>query len=417
MASKTEVSKTQTRHAWSAVMSCCVMFVIWTGVCWNTATLYADPIIGDWGIQRAEFMVTVTLISLGNALMSLLAYGTLVEKLGIRRLILAGGGLSIVAMAVFALAQNTMMLYVAGFLLGVGLSPLNINTANVVVGSWFKKRTATLVGVVQTCGSVSGIVFATVMSLAIANLGWRLSYWVTFAAVVVGTIVCYALYKGDPAELGETPMYVDEAQAEGPAAARAGETGATFKEMFRTPRFYLLTIGYLLVGVVGYSILGSLALMSVDFGYGSLAGTVLSTALFASAIAMTVVGMLTDKLGSSWAVAVCFACIIGSMLILHAEAVSLPMLYVAAALAGVAYDAALMPVGASVHEAFGEVEYGKKLGFIAAFDYIGISFGATILSVFYDMEGSYDTGLLVFVGLAVAAMALVFIGTRRGAKK
>ncbi len=407
-------SNSSARHAWSAVISCCVMFVVWSGVCWNTATLYADPIIGEWGIQRSEFMVVVTLISLGNALVSLTAYGKLVEIFGIRNLILGGGILSVVAMAIFAMAQNCMMLYIAGLLLGIGLSPLSSNTANVVVGSWFKKKTNALVGVVQTCGSLSGIVFAALMTAFISGMGWRMSYWLTMGIVIAGTVACYVLYKGDPEELGEHPMYSQSPDISVCHDSRLKvDVGTSFAGMFRMPRFYCLVAGYLIVGIVGFAILGSLALMASDFGFDGMSGTTVSIAMLTSAVSMPAMGVFIDKMGSRWAIAICMACIVAAMLILNSGAVSLPMLCAAAALTGIAYDATLVPIGASVREAFGERDYGKKLGFIGAFDYAGVAFGATMLSLFYDANGNYFLGLAVFIALALAGSALVFLGIGR----
>lgn len=404
-------SNASARHAWSAVVSCCVMFVVWSGICWNTATLYADPIIGEWGIQRSEFMVVLTLISLGNAIVSLVAYGKLVEMFGIRRLFLAGGALSVAAMAIFALAQNSMMLYVAALLLGIGYSPFGSNTANLVVGKWFKKNNNTLIGIVQTCGSVAGIVFAAVMTVLISGLGWRISYWFTAGAVVVGTVVCYLLYRGDPSELGERPLYGESPDISVIHDSRNKvDLGVSFGEMFKVSRLYCLVVGYLLVGIVGYAVLGSLALMASDFGYASASGIVVSTSLLTSAVAMVPMGKLIDKVGSCKVIALCIACVVASMAILGSGSVSLPMLFAAAALSGIAYDATNIPIGASVREAFGERDYGKKLGFIGAFDYAGVAFGATILACFYDAFGNYQIGLMVFTVMAAVGMALVFVG-------
>ncbi len=410
-------SKVSARHAWSAVVSCCVMFVVWSGVCWNTATLYADPIIGEWGIERSQFMVSLTLISLGNALVSLLAYGKLVDKFGIRKLIVAGGVLSVIAIAMFASAQNCTMLYIAGLLLGIGYAPFGSNTANVVVGSWFKKKNNTLVGVVQTCGSVAGIVFAVLMTSLISELGWRMSYWATMGVVILGTVICYLLYKGDPQELGDTPMYSSSPNISMCYdSGRKINLGTSFGDMFRTPRFYCLIAGYLLVGIVGYAVLGSLALMASDFGYSNMAGMVVSIAMFSSAATMIAMGYLIDKIGSRWVVAMCIGCVVVAMVILLSGSVSSFMLCVSAVLVGIAYDATLIPIGASVREAFGERDYEKKLGFIGAFDYAGVAFGATILSLFYDANGNYQLGLIVFVGLALAGFALVFAGIGRQSK-
>ena len=58
-------------HARSALVASCLMLCMWVGLWWNCVTLYADPIIGEWGISRTQFMLVATIMALTNAVVQM----------------------------------------------------------------------------------------------------------------------------------------------------------------------------------------------------------------------------------------------------------------------------------------------------------------------------------------------------------
>ena len=72
-----------------------------------------------------------------------------------------------------------------------------------------------------------------------------------------------------------------------------------------------------------------------------------------------------------------------------------------------------MPMGVSIREAFGRKEFSKKMGTVTSFCLFGFAFGPTILNAFYDIAGTYQTGLMAMIATAVATIVLLFIATRR----
>ena len=405
------MEKNGKRYAMMALAAMCVMYISVTGVAWNTITLFAESIVSEWKITATQFMFAVTILACTNALMSIFCYGFLETKLGIRRLMLFGGLLAAAAMTMIALAHSLPVLYVAAFLFGVGISPLNSNTNLIAINAWFKSRVGTYVGIPTTCGSVTGIVAATVYGILIARLGWRTTMWITVAILAVATVLMQLLYRGEPEKLGVQPYgkAAGTAAAAGPAEA---ESGVSFLEMLKSPRFYILALGYLLVGITGYGAMGNLALMVPALGYGELTGTVVSVALLGSAVTMVICGSIMDKLGSKWLVTILIALTAAAMLLLQLEHVALPLVYVAAALLGLGYNACLLPAGIAVKEVFGSREYGKKVGILVGLCFVGLSFGPTVMTAVVSRSGGYSSALRIFVGLAVLTVVLVLAGSR-----
>lgn len=406
-------------YAMMALTDICIMNVIFVGVGWNSLSLFAAPVTGEWGITRAAFMLTITLVATCNTIISMFLYGRLVEKIGMKKLIVVGGVLTAAGFAVFGLAQNIAMLYLTGILFGCGCALLNNNAVNAVVQMWFKKNQGTYMSIASTCGSVAGIVAATAVAAMIAGIGWRPALFAISALCLVGMIVCEILYKGDPDSLGATPVGIDEvsdADETGEKSTQVVSEGISYSGMLKTGKFWVLAIVMFIMGIVGYSLLANLPLLVTDYGYGNLSGTMLSVALLASAIFLIPSGRIMDKAGVAVFMAICYVFIVIAMVLMLMGNVSLALAYVISALVGAGYDMCMTGPGIITIEAFGNRDYAKKMGTISAFCYAGVALGPTIMSLFYDLGGSYTAAFIIFIALAIAA-ALIGFAVTRGRKK
>ena len=404
---------TDKQYARRSLIAMCVMLATTTGIAWNTFTLYAEPIVREWGITNTQFMFSLTILAVTNALLSIFAFGPVVSKLGVRKLLLYGGIVLTGAIALLAMSNSLAMLYAAAFLYGVGVTALNANSSVMIINSWYKQRVGTLVSIPTTCGSVMGILAASVYGALIAALNWRIPMWITCGIMLVVTFLIQFLYRGTPEEVGARPMYADEADDTESTATADSENGVSFTEMLRSASFYILVLAYLLIGALGYAAMGNLALIMPALGHGALSGTVISVALLGSAVTMVLCGSLMDRLGSRWLVVILLALISAAMLLLSISVPPLPVIYAAAALLGIGYNICLIPAGIVAKEIFGTRDYGKKVGIFIGACYIGVAFGATILTSLADRMGAYRPALHIFVILAVITMALNLLGTRK----
>jgi MFS family permease len=413
-------NKTSHVHAIMALVSLCIMYIVFTGVVFNTITLYMEPIITDYpDISRTQFMVTITLMGGLNAILTLAAFGPLVTKFGLRKCMAFGAIVIVIALVILANAQNLAMLYIGGVLFGIGITFESNGSTSIGVTTWFAKRSSTMIAICTTAGGVAGIIFAPVVGGWIAGVGWRMSFYIAAIITAVCSIVMIYLYKDSPAKVNETPMFSDapgEAalaeNAETPVAAVA-ETGPSFKGIWKTPQLYLLLVGYFITGVVMYSVMGNMAIFSADHGFDAVTqGTVLSVIFAATAIAMIPFGIIADKFGTKILLAICFVAIIAALAILMQAEIAGFMIYVAAALIGVAYVAVNVPVAISAREGLGTRDFAQKMPIVLGAMLAGVALGNPILQLFYDLGGSYTMGFIVYIVLAVVAAIFMFPGTK-----
>lgn len=409
---------------WKAFSGICVMSLLWSGIEWYCMSLYADPVVTDLGISRTAFMFALSLMAGISATVSLTCFGFIEQRFGVRRLLIAGGILDTLAFLVLGLAQSLPVLYLGAILYGFGTSVTGYNMAATAVNHWFANRRGSMVGVANTVGCVSGIVFSPIIAALIAIAGWRMSFFICFALSAAGVLLVAFLYRGNPEDLGVEPLYSDgqeeagfqETHVSAEEGDGEGRDGTSYSQAIRTSRFWILSLAYFVIGMASYGIMSTMALFAIDFGYSSLQGVAVSVSLVASATLLVPLGAVCDRFGSRWALTICCATAIIAALLLCAESLPAAAVFVASACSGAAYNSTIVPVSVSVREAFGAREYSKKLGFCAGCATVGISAGPTVTSMFFDLTGSYHMALIAFAILC-AAVLLVFHAVARPAAR
>ena len=413
-------NKGSSRYAWMAFAAICVMSMMWTGIQYNCMNLYAAPVVDDLGISRTQFMAVLSIPAVISAAISLFFFGHIERRLGIRRMMLVGGTLNTLAFASWMLMDSLPMLYLGGTLYGLGCGITAYTCISAAVNTWFKQRMGTLVGVANSLGSATGIVFSVLIATLIAAVGWRYSFAVSTAASVVALVVCVTLYRGSPDELGVEAMYADdeegaEADAGGAAPSQDPSHPAwdqTFRQAIRQPRLWWIAFGYLLLGTTTYAVMSTLPLFALDLGYGQMQGQAVSISLIASTAAMVPLGMLCDKAGTKWGLAVTALLVAAAALLFRLPALPWAAVAAGAACSGAAYSACGVTVGVGVKEALGEVDFSKKLGLCSGCMFVGLALAPTLTSLAYDTMGTYELALGAYVVLA-AIMAVVFFACMR----
>ena len=77
------------------------------------------------------------------------------------------------------------------------------------------------------------------------------------------------------------------------------------------------------------------------------------------------------------------------------------------ALAGLALPLETLMIPIYANDLFGDKSFSKVLGIFVSFNQIGYALGAPIINLFYDFTGSYQTSLLICIGLMLAVVTLL----------
>ena len=138
---------TTKKRSMQALIAACLLMFTWTGAGWNSLSVYSVYVVEDLNCTTAQYMSIFTILSIVNAAISLFAYGFIVQKLGIRKMIFIGGMLCTAGFLIFGLAPSIQIMWVAAVVFALGLALININTLNVMCTAWFKKNTTRYTGI------------------------------------------------------------------------------------------------------------------------------------------------------------------------------------------------------------------------------------------------------------------------------
>lgn len=398
------------------------MYVTFTGLVFNTISLYAFWVDADGTVSFASYLNMISLIGVVSAVLTLVAYGPIVGKLGLKKTLGISAVFMVVALLVFSFMTNEIAMYTGGLLFGVGITFLAVSSTGIGVNTWFARNMGKMQGIVTMCGGVAGIVFPLIVAqwIGVDGSGWRTSFQITAAITAVLSIFMFALYTDSPAKVGETPMW-SEGSSDGEGDGRddaAALTGPSKGKIFSTPQFWILCIAYLGVGIAFYSIvsiMNTYALTHVPGVDATAAAGVLSIIFAATAIAMVPGGAICDKIGSKWFIVICAACLIVSMGILMTNPDSIFTIDIAAVFIGIAYVSLNVPVVVSVREGLGTRDYAQKVPIVTGFMLAGVAIGPALigaLSPNATTTGDFNLAFTVYIVITVIIAVLMFPGTR-----
>jgi len=348
-------------------------------------TLFVDPInrAHHWG--RAEIQFAFTLFVLAETwLVPFEAY--LVDHIGPRLVVAAGGVLVAAAWALDAWAQSLPMLYLAGALGGLATGCV-YGTAMGAALKWFPDRRGLAAGLTAAAFGAGAALTITPIEEMIRGRGYQ-SAFLTFGLIQGLVVVMAAAFLRAPRP-GEIPA------VEKPTVQQSGRD-FTPLETVRTPAFWLLYAMFTMVATGGLMATAQLGPISDDFQVGdrpvSLLGITLPALTFAlsldrvlNGVTRPFFGWVSDHLGRERTMFIAFG-LEGAAILVLVHVAHDPMLFVV--LSGLAFFA-----------------WGEIFSLFPALsgDMFGRRFATTNYSLLYTAKGV--AALMVPVGSLVSAAA------------
>jgi MFS family permease len=209
--------------------------------------------ISVWGfgvfIQplRAEFGWSSAVIAAGFSIRSFqqgaLApfVGALVDRIGPRRMMLAGSLALSAGFFVFAAAQNVGMYFAASLLIALGQSVGTFTAFTATLMRWFSLKRGRAMGILNA-GNGGGYFLVPGIAFLVSIAGWREALVVCAVANLVISLPVAYLMRDHPADLGLAPDGATRTavMAAAPALAQRQLEGASLAEALRSRAFYHL---------------------------------------------------------------------------------------------------------------------------------------------------------------------------------
>jgi len=335
--------------------------------------------------------------------------GWLLQRFGPRRLILLGGLVTSLGLALLAETTHWWQLYLSfGLITSVGVSMGAWLPSVALARGWFPDRVGTAIGVASTGIGVGICVLVPCAQLLIDQVGWRWAYRALAALLLLCVVAALALIQ-DPPVVAEA----------GPGGARGERAPAwTPRAALRSPRLWLLGWMFFSGNFVTQMLLIHQVAYLVDHGVPAMTAASLGGAVGLISIPGKLGwGLLSDRAGRELAYGLAFACVAASVgaLVLAGGSRTAAALVLYAVLIGLGYGVMAPVPPAAVSDLFGGPGFPTIYGLVYTLGGLGLASGTWGAGWLFDRTGSYAIALWLALGMALLSPALLWLAAPRRA--
>ncbi|TCW76882.1 MFS transporter [Burkholderia sp. SRS-46] len=403
-------------HGWYVVAAAFAVTFVGFGSAYSFSA-FVESLQRDFAASRGQISLVFSLagfLYFGFGVVS----GPLADRLGSRRLAVAGMLLTAAGLAAAGAARTLMQVYVA-YGLGVGLG---VGCAYVpavgAVQRWFVRRRGFASGLAVAGIGVGTLVMPPLASALIAHVGWRGAYFTLAALAVLLGAGMSLLIENDPRGRGLLPdgdRAVDvpaagashDGHSAPPAPALRAPAGATVREAVTSRPFASLYAACLVCSFGVFVPFVHLVPYAVDHGVKPSAAVLLLGAIgVGSTAGRFFLGGLADRFGRRASLLAMFAGM-AVALVAWAAAGDFAALAAFALVFGVFYGGWVAVLPAVAMDYFG----GRNVSGIIGVLYTSVAFGTLIgpaaAGFIYDAGGGYLVPILASAAANAIAFAIV----------
>ncbi len=368
------------------------------------------PILETFGWSRSVGSLTALFMQpVGGAVGPLI--GAFVDRHGARPA--AIGGVICIGLGIMSLAfmQALWMLFLSFSLVSIGMSSTMGVGFNTAIVNWFRRQRGKALGIGFSGGALSGPFVVIVVWLE-ASYGWRESAFILGLGMLLLGLPCAMLIRSNPSDKGLNPD--GDSDAEVAAMGNPVEGGMTSGQALRDRNFWMLALiyGVLMTGISGFMLHQIPYLESL--GFSREAGALsLAVMTLVSLLGRVLGGMLMDYLTRRdfdlRIVPALLLAIQTSSLLVVAYATSYWQIVIFASLFGISFGGMIPSRPVLVGRLFGLPSFGTIQGLT---NFTSVPFAVLapmLLGLFFDLQGTYFTGVLFLAALSAVAIPLAFL--------
>lgn len=381
------------------------------GLAAYSAGNFVKPILADLGGGRFTGMLGITLM---NAIMGIASpfLGRALDRRPARVLMAWGAVAFAVGLAGLAASSSAWQAVPALVALGIGGAALGPLAASTIVTRWFSLRRGFALGVSAIGTSFGGFAMSPATAGLIDWLGWRGALYVLAALILVFLLpLVVGVIRDRPADRGLRPDGVDGIDDDVdvvPTPSRIN-TGALLRDL----RFWGIALAVGLTFAPFSGIMTNLVPLATDGGITLARASLLMSCLAGCGIVGKLCfGSIADRIEPSLAFAGAILLAATAQLLLLGEA-DYARLLVASGLLGLSTGGMLPVQGALIARAFGPDAFGRAMGLM-----MPVMMPLNLASVPFagwarDATGSYQLAFQVYLGVFIAALAVLLAARRR----
>jgi len=354
-----------------------------------------------WTNQEATLPYTVAIAMFAVVM---IPAGRLQDKLGPRKVAMTGGLLTALGLVIASFSSPSSPLpAIIGFGLFAGAGfGLGYAASTPAAVKWFPpEKKGLITGLVVAGFGIAPVYISPLSKALLANYGIAMSFRILGIAFAV-TATLFSMLIRNP----ETALNVAK-----PGAKKAVAGDKTWREMVRSPFFYMLWLQYAFAAIAGLMIIGNMASIVTQQSGGLLkAEAAFFVALLAgfNASGRIIAGVLSDYIGRIVTLAL-VSITQASVLLFFSRFTTFGEFAVGAAVVGLSYGACLSLFPSTTADTWGTKNMGLNYGVLFTAWGVGGVFGPMLAAKIVDATGSYQTAYNVASMLLLVSFFLAML--------
>jgi MFS family permease len=367
--------------------------------------VFFKPMIAEFGWTRALISGAFSISTVVQGFFGIVM-GSLNDRLGPRMVMTLCGflvGLGLMLISLISTAWQLYLFYVV--FIGIGMGGVFTPPMS-TVARWFVKRRSVMTGIVIAGAGIGGLILPPVINWLISTYGWRNSYVIIGALVLVIIILVAQFLRRDPTQMGQLPYGENKG---GEPRLDLGTEGFSFKEAAGTGQFWIVFSMFFCLGYGAFSIIVHIVPHTTDLGISAAtAANILAVINGVHLVGGIVLGGFADRIGNRQTYIICFI-LMSAALFFLLTAREVWMFYLSAAVLGFGGGGAATLESPLVADLFGIRSHGLILGFHSFSLTIGAAVGPFMAGYIFDLTGSYQVAFIVCAALGVVGLILAVI--------
>ncbi len=391
--SVSDTGRTAAGHSWLLLFGAFTAFTISAGIM-SAYTVYLVAFIEAFAWSRAETSIAYSvsqLVAGGSAPL----VGSLVDRLGPRRLLLLGGALLVLGLVGSAFIHALwQVIFLYGIVMTLGANCLGLVVFVPILSRQFVRRRGMAISIVQSANGFGRAISAPLIQFLISGIGWRTTYLAQAAFMAAAVLPLAILFRR-----GDRGSATPAAHA-GAAPALLRPLGWTLGAAARTRHFWLLFAVYLFTGLGSFFVSLHQLAFAVNVGFDKLyAASVLGIGALLAVPGTIVTGTISDYIGRELAAILAYGfSIVG---VICALLITSPdqhlLLWLHACFFGLTWGARGPAITAKTADLFPGPRLGTILGVITIGSGLGAAIGSWAAGFIFDLSGSYRLAFILSI--------------------
>ncbi|MFC1872909.1 MFS transporter [Chloroflexota bacterium] len=368
-----------------------------------TFGVFFKPMLAELGWSRATLSAAQSLAIFSSGLLGILI-GRLSDRYGPRLLMSVTGfffGLGLLLMSGLNYVWQSYLFY--GLFVGIGMSSVMILPLS-SVARWFSRRRGMITGIVKAGTGVGQFTIPLVASILILSVGWRNSYIIIGAAVMIVLITAGQILRRNPESMG---LQVDGETVSETTFSFPQESGFSMQKAMRGRQLWMIAISLFAARFCMASIMVHLIPHATDIGISlAIAASILATIGGISIAGRISIGYMVDRIGSRYSLVICLFLLISTTVFIQ-WVTDLWMFYLFAVVYGITHGGITIIPSTFVADYFGIRSHGVLLGIVFFGGGLGAAIGSIVTGHIFDITGSYSLAFWVLTAFATISLVLL----------